>query len=234
MRTIVIPTLNEGDNIRRLIESIFEVIDSDEVSIIVVDDDSTDGTQTIVTELRKRFPSVRLLVRKRIRGLGSAVRFGASQAEKGSVVVMDADLSHDPRHLPAFFEQLDRGFDVVVGSRYVPGGRTEGWPGKRIAVSKVATLVARLLFRLPVRDPMSGFVGCRSGRILAEGFRFADYKFLLEMMVTNRSLHVTEVPIVFRDRMRGKSKLKGRTMLLYLELVARLLYQGVRHRRNSP
>jgi len=226
MRTIIIPTLNEEDNIGRLIESIIEVAGTEGVSIIVVDDDSKDRTQSIVTGLGQRFRGVRLIVRKHVRGLGSAVRLGASQAEKGPVVVMDADLSHDPKHLPAFFSFLDRGFDVVVGSRYVPGGRTEGWPGRRIAISKVATLVARLLFRLPVKDPMSGFVGCRSGRILAEGFRFADYKFLLEIMVKNRALRVTEVPIVFRDRMRGKSKLKGRTILLYLELVARLLFQG--------
>lgn len=234
MRTIIIPTLNEEENIGRLIESIFEVIGTDDVSIIVVDDNSKDHTQSIVTGLGQRFRGVRLIVRKHVRGLGSAARLGASQAEKGPVVVMDADLSHDPKHLPAFFSCLGRGYDVVVGSRYVRGGRTEGWPGRRIAISKVATLVARLLFRLPVKDPMSGFVGCGSGPILAEGFRFADYKFLLEIMVTNRALRVTEVPIVFRDRMRGKSKLKGRTILLYLELVARLLFQKGKRRSWSP
>jgi dolichol-phosphate mannosyltransferase len=225
MRTVIVPTLNEADNIGQLIESIFDIMGQGNVSVLIVDDDSIDGTQQIVTDLGTRFDSVQLVVRKNKRGLGSAVRLGASMSGVGPVVVMDADSSHDPRFLPAIFEGLEKGFDVVVGSRYAQGGRIVGWPGSRIAASKIATSVARLLFRLPVKDPMSGFVGCRSKSNLTDGFEIADFKFLLEMMVRNPSLRVTETPIVFHDRRRGKSKLGGFTVLLYLGLVFRLFFR---------
>jgi len=137
---------------------------------------------------------------------------------------MDADLSHNPKYLLSMFEKLEQGFDVVVGSRYIPKGDIVGWPGSRIAISKVATTMARAVFRVPVNDPMSGFVGCRSGRLLEEGFDHADFKFLLEMLVKNRSLRVTEVPIVFHDRAKGTSKLGAITIALYIGLVLRLLF----------
>ena len=137
---------------------------------------------------------------------------------------MDADLSHNPRHLPAIFDKIKEGYDLVGGSRYLPRGGIEGWSGSRIAISKIATLMARILFRVKVKDPMTGFVGCRSAKLLAEGFAYADFKFFLEMMVTNRSLRVAEVPIVFRDRERGQSKLDGMTIALYLVLLLRLMF----------
>lgn len=225
MKTVIVPTLNEADNIGRLIESIFKTLGQDNVSVLVIDDDSTDGTQQIVAGLGSQYKNVRLVVRKNERGLGSAVRLGASLSGSDPVVVMDADFSHDPRFLPAIFTELGRGFDIVVGSRYAQGGMIVDWPGSRIAASKVATLIAKMIFRLPVRDPMSGFVGCRSGRLLSNGFRIADFKFLLEMMVRNPSLRVTETPIIFHDRTRGKSKLGSFTVLLYLGLVAELLFR---------
>jgi len=137
---------------------------------------------------------------------------------------MDADLSHNPKYLPSMFEELEHGFDVVVGSRYIPKGDIVGWLGSRIAISKVATAIARAVFRVPVSDPMSGFVGCRSGKLLEEGFDHADFKFLLEMLVKNRSLRVTEVPIVFHDRAKGTSKLDAITIVLFLGLLIRLLF----------
>ncbi len=233
MKTVIVPTLNEADNVGRLIESIFKIVGPNNVSVMVIDDDSRDGTQQIVTDLSKRFESVRLVVRKNERGLGSAVRLGASLSGSDAVVVMDADFSHDPRYLPAFLAKLDEGFDVVVGSRYVRGGRIVGWPGSRIAVSKIATLIARLMFHLPVKDPMSGFVGCRSGQSLSDGFKIADFKFLLEMMVRNPRLRVTETPIVFHDRTRGKSKLGTSSILLYLKLVVDLFFRRRRRVTSS-
>ena len=228
MKTVIVPTLNEVDNIGRLIECIFKIVGADNVSVVVIDDDSTDGTQQVVTELCTRFKNVQLIVRKNERGLGSAVRLGASLSGSDAVVVMDADFSHDPRYLPDFFAKLDRGFDVVVGSRYARGGRIVGWPGSRIAVSKVATLIAKMMFNLSVKDPMSGFVGCSSGQILSNGFKIADFKFLLEMMVRNPTLRVIETPIQFHDRRRGKSKLGLSAILLYIRLVIELLF----HRRR--
>ncbi|MCK4819978.1 glycosyltransferase, partial [bacterium] len=139
------------------------------------------------------------------------------------VVVMDADLSHHPRYLPMIFEKLDAGYDVVVGSRYTAKGGTEGWPGSRIAMSKIATMIGRLLLRIRIRDPMSGFVGVKLKDILVYGSVDANYKFLIETLARNRNLRATEVPIVFRDREYGESKLGAKTILLYLSLVLKLV-----------
>ncbi len=221
LRTIIIPTLNEELNIGRLISGIYSSLD-EKVSVIVVDDASIDKTQDVVRDLGKKHPGVKLIVRTNEKGLSSAVRRGASNVEDGYVAVMDADLSHHPRYLPLLFEKLDEGYDLAIGSRYVPGGATKGWPIKRILVSKFATLLARILLSVKVKDPMTGYVACKSPSLLKKGIEHADYKFLLEMIVKNRHLRVAEVPIVFRDRTKGKSKLAGGTIFLFLALVIRL------------
>ncbi len=222
--TIIIPTLNEEENIGTLIEAIYSILDPQSTSIIVVDDDSKDRTHEIVRELARRFPLLRLIVRKGERGLGTAVRLGATQAPEGPVVVMDADFSHDPKFIPSLLEKVSQGYDIVAGSRYIKGGRIVGWTGLRIAISRFATMLARILLRVPLKDPMSGFVACSSPKILVDGIKLADYKLLLEIVARNRHLRVTEVPIVFKDRTRGKSKLGGRTLFLYVLLVFRLLF----------
>ncbi len=224
MRTVIVPTLNEEDNIERLVRLIFTVLGTEGTHVLIVDDDSADRTHEVLSELCSEFLGLHMIVRKGERGLGSAVRLGASHFRESQVVVMDADLSHNPKYLPSMFEKLEQGFDVVVGSRYIPKGDIVGWLGSRVAISKVATAIARVVFRVPVSDPMSGFVGCRSGRLLEEGFDHADFKFLLEMLVKNRSLRVTEVPIVFHDRAKGTSKLGAFTIALYIGLVLRLLF----------
>ncbi|MHA2265268.1 MAG: hypothetical protein ACXAEN_22995, partial [Candidatus Thorarchaeota archaeon] len=127
---------------------------------------------------------------------------------------------------------LEKGYDIVVGSRYVEGGEIVGWPGSRIAMSKIANLLARLLFRIRVRDTMSGFVGVKSTRLLSTGFKYANYKFMLEMIVTDRSLNVFEVPIVFQDRTRGASKLDGLTIARFLLLIMRLLFSKTRSKTD--
>jgi dolichol-phosphate mannosyltransferase len=233
VRTVIIPTYNEEENIGKLIESIFQYLDDEKLEIIVVDDDSTDNTQQIVRNLRTKYNNVRLIVRTKERGLSTAVRRGAQEAHEGFVVVMDADFSHHPRFLSDMFAKLEEGYDVVVGSRYIAGGKVRGWPGSRIAVSKVATLLARTLLQLPVKDPVSGFVGCKSSRILAQSIEHAEYKFLVETLAKNRNLRVTEVPIVFQDRLWGESKLDQTTILLYIQLVFRLFFYQILGRIGS-
>ncbi|MHA1881802.1 MAG: polyprenol monophosphomannose synthase [Candidatus Thorarchaeota archaeon] len=224
MKSVIIPTLNEAENIEDLIRKIYEFLPPTETNVIVVDDNSRDATHEIVMKLQDEYPNLSLVVRKNERGLGSAVQAGAFLIPEGPVVVMDGDLSHHPRFLPSIFQKLTEGYDIVAGSRYVPGGDIVGWPGSRIAISKVATLMARTLFRIKPTDPMTGFVGCSSAKLLVNGFKHADYKFYLEMMVTDRALRIAEVPIVFRDREKGKSKLDGKTIALYLLLLLRLLF----------
>ena len=223
MKTVIIPTLNEEENIGNLIRLIIQNLGSDDVRVIVVDDNSKDGTHTVVRALQSEYKGVSLLIRTKERGLSSAIRHGAKHVTEGSVVVMDADLSHHPRYLPMIFEKLDAGYDVVVGSRYTAKGGTEGWPGSRIAMSKIATMIGRLLLRIRIRDPMSGFVGVKLKDILVYGSVDANYKFLIETLARNRNLRATEVPIVFRDREYGVSKLGAKTILLYLSLVLKLV-----------
>ncbi|MBD3158889.1 MAG: glycosyltransferase [Candidatus Lokiarchaeota archaeon] len=233
LRTVIIPTYNEEENIGKLIESIYRYLDEENLEVIVVDDDSTDNTQEIVRNLTTKYDNVRLIVRTKERGLSTAVRRGAKEAHEGPVVVMDADFSHHPRFLSDMFATLEAGYDVVVGSRYTTGGKVRGWPGSRIAVSKVATLLARTLLRISVKDPVSGFVGCKSPQILARSIEHAEYKFLVETLAKNRNLRATEVPIVFQDRLWGESKLDQTTILLYIQLVFRLFFYQILGRIDS-
>lgn len=225
MRTVIIPTLNEEDNIESLIHSIFHHLGKENVTIIVVDDNSADNTHYIIKQLMDIYENLFLIIRVHERGLGSAVREGASCAPSGPIVVMDADFSHHPRFLPRMFEKLEAGFDVVVGSRHIEGGAIVGWTGSRIAISVIATRLASVLFIIKTTDPMSGLVGCTSKEMLVTGFRGDGFKFLLELLVRNPELRVTDVPIVFHDRVRGSSKLGSQTIIQFLTLVINLLFR---------
>jgi dolichol-phosphate mannosyltransferase len=223
MKTVIIPTLNEAENIGILVPLIIKHLGQNDVQIFIVDDNSSDGTHKVVRNLQSKYSGVKLFIRTKERGLSSAIRYGAKHVIDGPIVVMDADLSHNPRYLNSILDQLAKGYDVVVGSRYIDGGGCEGWPGQRIAMSRFATMIGRLLLRIKIHDPMSGFVGVKSKEILTDGFSDADYKFLVEILARHRNLRVTEVPIVFRDRTYGKSKLGAKTILLYLALVMKLV-----------
>ncbi|UCH04318.1 MAG: glycosyltransferase [Candidatus Thorarchaeota archaeon] len=219
MKSVIIPTLNEEENIGRLIRLIYEHVES-EVSVVVVDDESTDGTREVVRNLESEY-NVKLLLRRGRRGLASAVRYAAETTGNGSVAVMDADLSHHPKYLPLLFEKIEEGYDVAVGSRYTAGNRIKGWPGHRVALSKGAGIIASALLGVRVTDPMSGFVALKSSEILVGGIRHSDCKFLLEILATDESLRVAEVPIDFQNRKYGKSKLTVSTTLRYINQVLR-------------
>ncbi len=223
MRTVIIPTLNEEVNITSLIPLIFDYLGNEQVHIIIVDDNSKDKTHEIVNQLMGEYKNLSLIIRIHEKGLGSAVRKGASLVQSGSVVVMDADFSHHPRYLPRIFEKLESGYDVVVGSRYIKGGKIVGWTSSRIAISKIATSLSTIIFHIQTTDPMSGFVGCKSSSLLLNGFRSNGFKFLLELLVRNRTLKVADIPIIFNDRIHGSSKLGSQTILEFLALIMKLL-----------
>ena len=224
MRNVIIPTLNEEENIEPLIHSIFNHLGKEEVSVIIVDDNSSDNTHHIVKRLLDEYANLAMIVRLHEKGLGGAVREGVSHVSSGPIVVMDADFSHHPRYLPMIFEKLDVGYDVVVGSRHTEGGAIVGWSGDRIAMSLIATRLVAMLFRVNTTDPMSGLMGCKSAQLLATGFQSHGFKFLLELLVRNPNLKVTDVPIVFQDRIHGSSKLGSQTIMQFLALVFRLLF----------
>jgi dolichol-phosphate mannosyltransferase len=223
--TIVVPTRNERENIAPLFAGLRTAMEGTAFEVVVVDDDSRDDTGAAVREEASRHPNVRLLERHGTRGLSSAVMEGAARSTGTIVVMMDADLSHDPHLVPQLVGRARADNDLVVGSRYVPGGDLEGWPLHRRIGSVVMTQVVRALFRLRVRDPLSGFVAFRREVLEQQPTCFSarGFKLLLEVLATQPSLRVSEVPITFVDRARGTSKLDlqeiGGFLLLCVQLV---------------
>ncbi|MHA2040238.1 MAG: glycosyltransferase [Candidatus Thorarchaeota archaeon] len=228
MKTVIIPTLNEEANIGRLIPAIYDHLGLEGVSVVVVDDDSIDRTCEVVERLSEDY-TVKLLERKGRRGISSAVLYASKIAGNGHIAVMDADFSHHPKYLPALFKKIRIGYDVAVGSRYVTGGGVNGWPSYRLFLSLGATVLAKLLFRFPVRDPMSGYAAFKSSQILIDGIKDSESKFLLDVLASVDNLRVVEIPIVFHNRKLGSSKLTGITLYGYLDqILSRYLLHGKR------
>jgi dolichol-phosphate mannosyltransferase len=219
--SVVVPTFNERENLPRLAASLFRALDGAGIrgELVVVDDDSPDGTGEAALELAGRHP-VRVLVRKGRHGLSSAVLEGVGMARAPVVCVMDADLSHPPEAVPLLYFEVVSGADIAVGSRLVGGGGVEDWPLGRRLISKGATLLARPL--TPVHDPMSGFFCFRRSIISGARLEPEGYKILLEILARCDIVRAVEVPYVFRDRRFGKSKLNGRVMRQYLGHLLRL------------
>jgi dolichol-phosphate mannosyltransferase len=223
--SLIIPTLNEAENLRPLVERIAASLHGRSYEVLLVDDNSRDDTPQVAAELAQRFP-VKLIVREVPKdGLGGAVLHGMQQARGRLLVVMDADLQHPPEKLPELLAPLERsdGTDFVLGSRHVPGASTgERWGVLRRINSHVATFLARP-FAGHARDPMSGFFALRR-----ETFERADrltplgYKIGLELMCKCRVRQIQEVPIHFAERAHGQSKLSLREQFRYLEHLSRL------------
>jgi len=219
MISIVVPTYKEAPNIRPLTERIAAALADGpgEYEIVIVDDDSRDGTDAVVAELAGESHPVRLITRTKHRGLSSAVLRGFREARGEWLVCMDADLSHPPESIPALLARVaDDGCDMAIGSRYVPGGGADDtWGFGRRLNSKVATLLARPFTR--VKDPMSGFF-CLSRTVLdrARPLNPIGYKIGLEIIVKADCRNVGEAPIHFAQRKRGQSKLTLREQFNYL------------------
>ena len=213
-KLIVIPTYNEAENIEPLIEEILETVP--DVNILVVDDYSPDGTGEIVEGLAKKDNRINLLSRTKKEGLGRAYVAGFKWAlNHGYDIIcqMDSDFSHQPRHLPTFFDTIKE-CDVVLGSRYIPGGETEGWPLRRKLLSKGGNLYARTILGLPFSDLTGGFKCFRKKVLKAinlDEVGAQGYAFQMEMTYRafKKGFKIKEIPIVFPDRLRGESKLSG-------------------------
>jgi dolichol-phosphate mannosyltransferase len=224
---IMIPTYNEAENIGDLIKDIRAIVPDAEV--LVVDDNSPDGTWEIVDEISKSDSQVHLLHRTNERGRGTAGRDGFLWALKNNYercVEMDADYSHHPKYLPAILEASNRA-DIVLGSRYVKGGREVGRSAFRQIVTKFAGAFLRAMLGVKVRDPSSGY-RCFDARVLEvvdlNNFISTGPSIVSEMLYKARLKNYTfaEVPIVFEDRVRGASKLDGRTLFKTLGMVMKL------------
>lgn len=220
--SIVVPTYQEVLNIRPLIRAI-EKLRADtgrSIDLIIVDDNSRDGTEEIVAELNLDW--VNLIVRTQERGLSLAVVRGMEAATGDVVVCMDADLSHDPMYIPQMLHALRSGIPMVVGSRFVAGGSTDDdWGVFRWLNSVVATLLAYPL--TSIKDPMSGFFALRRADFLAaKDLNPIGYKIGLELIVKCGFDNVGEIPIHFRDRELGESKLSLKEQLKYIQHLRRL------------
>jgi dolichol-phosphate mannosyltransferase len=222
--SLIIPALNEAENLTPLCEGIAAVLGGRRYEILIVDDNSRDRTPEVCAELSGRYP-LRLIVRTVPKdGLSGAVLAGIAEARGDVLVVMDADLQHPPSKLPELIAPLESGeADFVLGSRYMPGGSTgEKWTLFRRINSRVATFLARP-FAGSARDPMSGFFALRRETFdRARRLTPLGYKIGLELMCKCRVARVREVPIHFAARTRGRSKLTLREQFRYLEHLSRL------------
>jgi apolipoprotein N-acyltransferase len=234
---VVLPTYNERETIGTVLAGVLAA--GPNVEALVVDDNSPDGTAEVVTAFGEQEPRVRLLRRGAKLGLASAYLEGFRRAVEDSydvVVEMDADLSHRPEDLPRLLAAA-ASHDVVIGSRYVPGGEVSNWSKARVALSKAGNAYARALLRLPVSDATSGFRAYRRealATLLEGGIRSDGYAFQIELAYRawRAGLRIQEVPITFREREHGRSKLSRRIVAEALLNVARW---GVRDRfRRRP
>jgi dolichol-phosphate mannosyltransferase len=217
---VVVPTYNEAENVPLLVSRVEAVRETHPFDVLFVDDNSPDGTGGIVAELTIQHGWLHMIERERPMGLGSAYRDGFRWAlDHGyeRVGEMDADLSHDPAVIPDLDRAVVSGADLALGSRYVPGGGSEGWPISRRALSKGANLFARTILRLQTHDVTGGFrvFSARAIDLLVESGTECDgYGFQIEGVValTRAGLPVVEVPITFRDRQHGRSKMSKKIM----------------------
>lgn len=223
--SIIVPTYCEAANLHVLVPRIHRVLENSGLAgeIVIVDDNSPDETRDLCTTLAAQYP-VRLEVRMNERGLSTAVIHGMRVANGEVLVCMDADLSHPPESIPELVTAVrDGGADFVIGSRYVPGASTdEDWGLLRWLNSRVATLLARPLTK--ARDPMAGFFALKRETFhAAEDLDPVGYKIGLELLVKCRCRNIREIPIHFRDRLYGTSKLSLREQINYLRHLKRLM-----------
>lgn len=221
--TVVIPTYNERENLPHVSAAVL----LHGYRLMVVDDGSPDGTGALADEIAAGQPRMSVVHRPAKQGLGPAYAAGFDRAiaEGAEVVVeMDADFSHDPADLPRLVAGIDAGADLVIGSRYVPGGATPDWPAGRRLISRGGNLYARMMLGIPVRDATAGFRAFRATALKTLPYRSAQasgYGFQVEMAwrATQAGLTVQEIPITFRDRRVGQSKMGTGIVLEAMALV---------------
>lgn len=228
---VIVPTYNERENIERLIEAVLAI--SDEIDLLIVDDSSPDGTGEVVDRLAAAYPGrVSALHRAEKEGIGPAYLAGfrvALDRDAPVIITMDADFSHDPADLPRLLDALgDAG--IALGSRYVTGGGTVGWPLHRRLISRGGGRYAQCVLGVDVRDLTGGFKAYRRDVIemlVGEGMRSDGYGFQIETVyrAIKHGFPVIEVPIVFHDRTLGRSKLSRRIVIEAMFMVWRLRFE---------
>jgi len=238
---VVLPTYNERENLSGIADEVLDTLP--EARLLVVDDSSPDGTGDLADTLAAANPRVEVLHRPAKEGLGAAYRDGFKRVldKPGTMAViqMDADFSHDPADLPRLLAPLMRDADLVLGTRWMPGGGTRGWPWHRRVVSRGGTGFARVVLLLPYRDLTGGFKAWRRELLEAIRLREADtqgYGFQVETTwwAHRRGASIREIPIVFRERVAGTSKMTRSIVVEAIVLVLRLRWQAMVRRLGRP
>ena len=241
--SIVIPTYNESENILKLISEIEKNLPTkDFTEVIVVDDNSPDGTGKLVENYitKDRFKTeeknsshtknhiLKVVHRTAKEGLIPAILDGVRQSRGTNVLIMDADFSHPPEVIPKMMSELKRNPNsIIIGSRYIEGGKVVGWPVRRKILSKGASTLARLGLNVKrVKDPMSGLFALPRELIQNISIATKGYKILLEILVKNKEIPVIEVPYTFTDRQSGKSKMSYNVIVNYAEAIWQLYQHG--------
>ena len=228
MRTVVVlPTYNEAENIVGFLRAVRQAVP--DADVLVVDDNSPDGTGGLAEETASELGRIKVLHRGGKQGLGAAYRHGFTTAfDEGyeAIVSMDSDFSHDPATIPTMLQLVADGADAVIGSRYLTGGATVDWPLRRRLLSKWGNRYTAAVLRLPVRDCTSGFRAYRADALrtidpastTAEGYAFLTE--LVRKLIANGAT-IVETPITFRDRQFGTSKMSGRIIAESMLLVTK-------------
>jgi dolichol-phosphate mannosyltransferase len=226
--SLIVPTYNESRNLEELLRQLTAVLEprlAGEYEILVVDDDSPDGTWAVAMRLAERWPAVRVMRRRSEKGLSTAVIRGWQAARGEVLAVIDADLQHPPEVLARLWEAIKAGADLAVASRHVEGGGVSDWSALRRALSRGAQLLG--LAVLPsvvgrVSDPMSGYFMVRRAAIAGAEMSPLGYKILIEVLGRGRIRTVSEVGYVFRERLAGESKVTAKLYVDYLRHLVRL------------
>lgn len=237
---VVIPTFNEIENIESIVEAVISL--PEDFDILVVDDNSPDGTATTVKNLQQKFENrIFLEIRTKKQGLGTAYIHGFKRAlglGYDFIIEMDADFSHNPKDLPLLLNACRTDdFDVSIGSRYVKGVNVVNWPMKRILMSWFASKYVKFITRIPIHDTTAGFV-CYKSEVLKKinlnKIQFVGYAFQIEMKMKayNLGFKIKEIPVIFTDRLRGKSKMHGGIIYEAAFGVLKLKLQQLTNRLN--
>ena len=220
---IIVPTFQESENVRPLIKALMTALSEINFEIIFVDDNSPDGTSDAVRSIARHNPRVRSIERIGRRGLSSACIEGIMATSAPVAVVIDGDMQHDETRIPEMLGKLEaEQLDLVIGSRYVEGGGFGDWSEDRKSASKFATNIAKLVTKVDLSDPMSGFFMIRTDvfRGLVPNLSATGFKILLDICASSpEPLKIGEVPFEFRSRARGESKMDSKVLLEFLELL---------------
>ncbi len=230
--SVIIPTYNEKDNIVPLLEKLNSTLSGYKYEVIFVDDNSRDGTIALVESLTNKYPA-RIIVRKEVRGLATAVVEGFKNAKGEYFVVMDADLQHPPDLIPSLLKALDDGADISVASRYIPGGGMQNWSTTRKIISRGAIIITHSLLPASrkVKDITSGFFVLKREVVEEVRLEPIGWKILLETLYMGNTQKVVEVPFIFALRTKGTSKLNLHQQIEYLKHILSLMRRKGEHWR---